>query len=258
LVKYKDMLIKSLKFTIIFSLLFAILNIPPIYATGLNFKPQIDIGGEFTKGANVTISNSTQTIGEYIKQIYKYAIGVVAIIAVVVMMIGGVLWITASGNPSQVGSAQQYISGALTGLVLVMSSYVILRTINPDLVNLKVHSINTVTIASSSNMIAGCCCDRAETAQREGYFKCIDVKTAQDCDTRVNDYKENVTCSKVEGCPQYGSVGCCCDTTATSLRDGYFGCTDVKSASDCPISRSFIYKTGLTCSQVEGCPQYPD
>ncbi len=81
--------------------------------------------------------NSNSSIGEYIKSIYKYAIGVVGIIATIVIMIGGLIWITSMGNAQRVSSAKDWIGGALTGLALAMFSYTLLWIINPDLVNFK-------------------------------------------------------------------------------------------------------------------------
>ena len=177
------MLIKFTKIAILLSFVFSLsINFAlPVYAAGLNFKPQIGIGGEFTKGANVAVSNSTETIGEYIKQIYKYAIGIVGIVAVIVMMVGGVLWMTAGGNPTQVSSAQQYITGALTGLVLVMFSYVILKTVNPDLINFQTHTIASIEMqkiaeTNISGFKTGACCTTAEECGA-GYT----------CNTSVND-----------------------------------------------------------------------
>lgn len=73
----------------------------------------------------------------YIAGIYKYAIGIVAILATIVMMIGGVVWITAAGDSGRINEAKQWITGAVTGLVLAFSSYTILYFVNPDLVKLK-------------------------------------------------------------------------------------------------------------------------
>ncbi|HAM88323.1 TPA: hypothetical protein DDY55_02340 [Candidatus Falkowbacteria bacterium] len=53
------------------------------------------------------------------------------------MMIGGVIWITAAGDSGRIGEAKQWITGAVTGMVLVFSSYTILYFVNPDLVKLK-------------------------------------------------------------------------------------------------------------------------
>ncbi len=78
-----------------------------------------------------------KTIGVYITSIYKYGISVVGILATIVIMIGGLIWITSMGNASRVSNAKDWIGAALTGLALAMFSYTLLFIINPDLVELK-------------------------------------------------------------------------------------------------------------------------
>jgi len=72
-------------------------------------------------------------IGEYISGIYKYAIGIVGILAAVTLMIGGVIWLMAGGNASRVGEAKAWIGASLTGLIIALCSYMILYQINPSL-----------------------------------------------------------------------------------------------------------------------------
>lgn len=72
-------------------------------------------------------------IGEYIAGIYKYAVGIVGILATVVLMWGGLIWLTAGGNAAHVTEAKTWIGASITGLVLVLCSYMILYEINPDL-----------------------------------------------------------------------------------------------------------------------------
>lgn len=76
-------------------------------------------------------------IGEYIQAIYNYAIGIVGILAAIVLMFGGLLWMTAGGETGRVSEAKEWIKASLLGLVIALSSYVILQTINPDLVNFR-------------------------------------------------------------------------------------------------------------------------
>ena len=108
---------------------------------------QIDIPGlNLTKGANILANcekdekgNPTRCsfpwIGEYVAGIYKYAIGIVGILAAVVLMIGGIIWITAGGNASRIGEAKAWIAASLSGLVIALCSYTILYYVNPSLVN---------------------------------------------------------------------------------------------------------------------------
>ncbi len=111
-------------------LFFNIFSLP--VSAGIKFKPQVAIGSFMGE-----VMIETDSIGKYITEVYKYLIGIVGILATVVMMIGGVIWIGAGGNASRVSEAKAWISGALMGLVLTLSSYMILNTINPDLVTMK-------------------------------------------------------------------------------------------------------------------------
>jgi len=93
----------------------------------------------------------------YIKKIYNFAIGVIAIIAVVMIMIGGLQWIFAAGNPGTISQAKSNITAAVSGLILALASYVILNTINPSLVELKMQMPEEIgkIVAGESNW-----CDR--------------------------------------------------------------------------------------------------
>lgn len=113
------------------------------------FTPQVTIGS-FIKGTSTAISGTS--IGEYIKAIYNYAIGVVGIIAAVVLMWGGIRWMTAGGSAEKVKEAQSWISASLTGLVLALLSYMLLATINPALVKFE-----SITPTAIEEIQTGCC-----------------------------------------------------------------------------------------------------
>jgi len=75
---------------------------------------------------------------------YKLGVGVAAILAVIMIMAGGFVWIAAAGDSGKIGQAKKMISGAVVGLVLTVGSYVALQTVNPDLVNFTALKIKTV------------------------------------------------------------------------------------------------------------------
>lgn len=93
-------------------------------------------------------------VAEYIAGIYKYAIGVVGILAAVVLMIGGLIWLTAGGNQTRIGEAKSYIGASLTGLVIALSSYLILYQINPELVNLRPIKVTQVKELPASQQLS--------------------------------------------------------------------------------------------------------
>jgi len=86
-------------------------------------------------GAN--ISFSTNWIGEYDMGVYNFGIAIIGILAVLAIAIGGVMWIMSFGNPGRVGEAKEWITGAILGLVLALGSYILLNTINADLVRMR-------------------------------------------------------------------------------------------------------------------------
>lgn len=90
----------------------------------------------FTKDGT-TINMNVNWIAEYIMGVYRYGISIIGILAVLAMAIGGVMWILSFGNPSIVGQAKSWITGAILGVVLALGSYILLNTINADLVRMR-------------------------------------------------------------------------------------------------------------------------
>ncbi|MFH1193828.1 MAG: D-alanyl-D-alanine carboxypeptidase family protein [bacterium] len=76
-------------------------------------------------------------LADYIAGVYKYAVGIVSFVAIIMIMVGGLRWMTAGGNASAIGGAKEMISGAVIGLFIALGSYIVLYTINPDLVSFK-------------------------------------------------------------------------------------------------------------------------
>ena len=120
------------------------------------FTPQIKIGDYTFQSGDTTTGN----IANYVRAIYKYAIGIVGILAAVVLMIGGVMWIVAGGSSTMIGEAKAWIGASLTGLLLALMSYLILATVNPALVDLKTSAVGTVAnvaTPTATTVANGCC-----------------------------------------------------------------------------------------------------
>ena len=78
-----------------------------------------------------------QELPSYINYLFIFGLGAITILALAQMMYGGIQYILAAGNVSKHEEAKNTIQQALLGLGLLLASYLLLRTINPDLVNLK-------------------------------------------------------------------------------------------------------------------------
>jgi len=88
-------------------------------------------------------------IGQYAAGVYKYLLLIAGIIAAVRIFAGGFNYITAGGDSQKIEEAKSGIGHAIIGLVLVLGSYLLLYTINPDLVqfkSLKIKVIETVEL----------------------------------------------------------------------------------------------------------------
>ncbi|KKS13368.1 MAG: hypothetical protein UU70_C0017G0004 [Candidatus Yanofskybacteria bacterium GW2011_GWA1_41_6] len=79
-------------------------------------------------------------LGQLIQQIFTWSLGILGISVFVMFFYSGFLWLTSAGNTSRVGEAKTHMTNAVFGAILLLSSYLILYTINPDFV------INTVNL----------------------------------------------------------------------------------------------------------------
>ncbi|MBI4240051.1 hypothetical protein HY620_03615 [Candidatus Uhrbacteria bacterium] len=81
--------------------------------------------------------NKGEGLGIYIVGVYKFAIGFAAIAAMLVLVYGGILWLTARGDSGQVGESKKVMTNAIVGLVLALGSYTFLWIFNPRLVQFE-------------------------------------------------------------------------------------------------------------------------
>ncbi len=97
-------------------------------------------------------------IGIYIGALYRFGIGLAAVLAVVMIMVGGFLWLISGGSPDKVGRAKEFIGSALAGLLIALFSFIILYTVNPRLVNLEslqIKAPDEFTAVANATVISG-------------------------------------------------------------------------------------------------------
>ncbi len=84
----------------------------------------------------------------YIRYLFIFSLSIITFLALAQMIIGGIIYILAAGNVAKIEDAKDTIKQALLGLGLILASYLLLRTINPDLVRLNL-SLSGVTVNPS-------------------------------------------------------------------------------------------------------------
>jgi len=142
----KLQLLKLIFLTFIFSMAIiypniclAVEGVPEIKNPFDNIQIAIPGMNRFTDATDVDASGNFKStwIAEYIVGIYKYAIGIIGIIAMMAIAIGGAMWVISAGNPGRISEAKSWITSGILGLALGLGSYLILAIINVDLVVFK-------------------------------------------------------------------------------------------------------------------------
>ena len=98
---------------------------------------KIDNSGKVSGGC-------TTTFEKYLPGMFKFAIGVSAVLAFIMITFGGLMYMTTEAVGGK-GKAKEYITNAIWGLVLVISSWVLLNTINPQLLKFDLNIITPQT-----------------------------------------------------------------------------------------------------------------
>jgi hypothetical protein len=108
-----------------------------------SFYPELDIPGVFEgkQDADSTL------LGRYVQAIFIYFIWVVGIIATVMVVYGGIKWVSAAGNPGQIKDARDIIDNAVIGVIVALTSVVLLNIINPKLTSFALPSFTKINKA---------------------------------------------------------------------------------------------------------------
>lgn len=110
-------------------------------ATGLEYQLLENIPGTDEK-----ISGSD--LPKYVSAIYKGALVIVTLSAVLMLTIGGFMYLTSAGNTASMGTAKGIIYDSLIGLVIALSAWLVLYVINPDLVNTSFSNLAPISIGT--------------------------------------------------------------------------------------------------------------
>ncbi|MEX1028384.1 MAG: putative Ig domain-containing protein [Candidatus Paceibacterota bacterium] len=100
----------------------------PLTVAAQDYVPLAPIPG-VAEGSDVTIES-------YVKDIFVLIVSLSTVLAVLLITIGGLQYMTAGDNPGKVTAAKERIKGAVMGLLLISAAWLIIYTINPDILGL--------------------------------------------------------------------------------------------------------------------------
>ena len=147
---------KKIKFNLnllIFSILFLTIfltSIPFVNAAKPKIiipEPQVNLGFNYSppdcttnvKGETVCKVN---WLGEYVSGVYNLAIKMGGLIAAIMLMVGGILWLVSGGDVSKVSQAKDILADSIIDINILLSSYLLLALVNPNLVNFNELDLN--------------------------------------------------------------------------------------------------------------------
>jgi type IV secretory pathway VirB2 component (pilin) len=127
-----------------FSFALFILIIAP-HALAQEFVPLAPIPG-LTEGAD---ASSTDGLPTFFNNLYKFLIGIAAILAIIQIIRSGIELALNQGSVSEILSAKGRVAQAIFGLVLVLTPALVFDIINPDILRLSV-SLPDITYTERS------------------------------------------------------------------------------------------------------------
>jgi len=127
-------------------LLLILLPLQAFAANGTTYTPMENIPG---------FESEKTDLATYIVTIYKFGIWTIGIAALLMITLGGIMYVTSAGNNSSMQKAKGIISDALIGVIMALSSWLILYTINPDLLKVKLPDASMGVSGSAGQLGVG-------------------------------------------------------------------------------------------------------
>lgn len=78
---------------------------------------------------------SEESLETQIVDIIQWILGFLALIAVIMIIYGGFVWLTAAGNEERIASAKKVISAAIIGLVIILLAWAIVWFVTQGVLN---------------------------------------------------------------------------------------------------------------------------
>ena len=106
-----------MKKTVLITASVLLLALPTLVSASVTTYTIADIGGSVGLG--------TADLKDTVVNIIQWVLGILALVAVVMIIIGGFQWMTAAGNEKRIEKAKKVISAAVIGLIIVLLAWAI-------------------------------------------------------------------------------------------------------------------------------------
>lgn len=135
-------------FFIILTIVFLLNTAGPALA-----ERELEVGYPTIPGTSLVPKTVEETsLPDYVSYIFNFAIWIVGFLAFASLLYGGIRYLTSAGDPSKADDAKKQMYAGILGIIILFSSYMILNTINPQLVFFEVQDLTTLPTTASAGV----------------------------------------------------------------------------------------------------------
>lgn len=128
---------------VIMTCLMVMIFFTPLLSMAAAAPPPFDPNASDTKEPSIELLKLQRAdVFSTISGIINYALTFLGLVALVLMLYAGAIWMLARGNEEEVRKAQDILKGGFIGLVIILGSYAVSRFVFDNLVNI----IDTVQV----------------------------------------------------------------------------------------------------------------
>lgn len=95
----------------------------------------------------IELETTSTPLGEYVRYVFNFAIYATGILAFLLLVIAGIRYLSSIGKPEKLKTARKQILAVFWGIVILFSSFLILRYINPQLIKLEEPDLPSIPLA---------------------------------------------------------------------------------------------------------------
>jgi hypothetical protein len=118
-----------------------------IFLLGANFifaQRELELGYPEVPGTETPTTESS--LPDYIKYVFNFSILIAGLVAFGALVLGGIKYLTSAGSATAIKGAKDQIFAGILGLIILLSSYFILTTINPQLTVLQLGLLKEIVV----------------------------------------------------------------------------------------------------------------
>src|SRR3989338_7018541 len=159
------------------------------------------------------VGQTVDTFPDYITKIIPFILGFAAVLAVVMIVIGGIEYAVTEAIDAK-ADAKDRITQAILGLLLALISWLILSTINPELVNLKLNIPGLPgTQQIGPDPISLPCTNTTQSECAPGFCDILSGQSVGMCKLYAGTCQKPADCSSnICNIPSGSTIGACTNT----------------------------------------------